>query len=242
VPIAFFEGQGYSWQNWRDLQDGKGKIEKEDFDKAVTATPRESCVDTTDDLASSLAELDSLGQILDAKMAEHSPSLAEIRRVLTDCQTLAQEILSRKGPPPAPPVEETAEEEAPAEDGETPATGRAEKPAQRRGNTREEVYAQLAEVSAQLMRLEPHSPVAYMIQRAVKLSHLPFPELLRVLIRDQGAPCLVAARPENTTDCSGEGSTALPIKSRKVPGRFFSNHANRPPLFCATFLKQVEES
>jgi hypothetical protein len=32
--------------------------------------------------------------------------------------------------------------------------------------------------------MEPHSPVAYLVQRAVKLARLQLPELMRILIRD----------------------------------------------------------
>jgi type VI secretion system protein ImpA len=36
-----------------------------------------------------------------------------------------------------------------------------------------------------LKELEPHSPIPYLIQRAVELGSLPFPELIKELVRDQ---------------------------------------------------------
>jgi type VI secretion system protein ImpA len=35
-----------------------------------------------------------------------------------------------------------------------------------------------------LQRLEPHSPIPYLINRAVELGALPFPDLMIALIRD----------------------------------------------------------
>ena len=38
--------------------------------------------------------------------------------------------------------------------------------------------------AAALQRLEPHSPIPYLINRAVELGALSFPELMRILIRN----------------------------------------------------------
>jgi type VI secretion system protein ImpA len=53
-------------------------------------------------------------------------------------------------------------------------------------STRAEVYRQLKEAAAVLRNLEPHSPIPYFIERAVELGALPFPEMIRALIRDGG--------------------------------------------------------
>jgi predicted component of type VI protein secretion system len=56
--------------------------------------------------------------------------------------------------------------------------------AARRPLTREDLLTRLADASALLLQMEPHSPIAYMIQRAVKLARLPFPDLMKVLVRE----------------------------------------------------------
>jgi len=50
---------------------------------------------------------------------------------------------------------------------------------------REDVYRQLNDAAALLQRLEPHSPIPYLIQRAIELGAMPFPKLMRALIRDE---------------------------------------------------------
>jgi type VI secretion system protein ImpA len=42
----------------------------------------------------------------------------------------------------------------------------------------------LAQAAALLKELEPHSPIPYLVQRAVELGALPFPELMIALIRE----------------------------------------------------------
>jgi predicted component of type VI protein secretion system len=46
------------------------------------------------------------------------------------------------------------------------------------------VYRQLAQAAEVLQQLEPHSPVPYLIRRAVELGDLPFPDMIRKLIRE----------------------------------------------------------
>jgi type VI secretion system protein ImpA len=48
--------------------------------------------------------------------------------------------------------------------------------------SREEAYRQLAAIADYLMRYEPHSPVPYMIQRALEWGGKPLPVLLRELM------------------------------------------------------------
>lgn len=57
----------------------------------------------------------------------------------------------------------------------------------RKVETREDVYFALGEISNKLMQLDPHSPITYLVQRAVKLSKLTLPQLMKALIRDSGS-------------------------------------------------------
>jgi type VI secretion system protein ImpA len=50
--------------------------------------------------------------------------------------------------------------------------------------TREDVYARLAEAADLLQQMEPHSPVPYLIRRAIEWGNLPFPQLMKALIRE----------------------------------------------------------
>jgi type VI secretion system protein ImpA len=182
VPLTSAgENQNYGWQQWKDAQDARGAITPDAFDRAVTVTPREYCQAIVDNLTESAAELKQLENILGEKMGETAPGLSQLRRALLDCQELAQQIIQRKGPPP---VAAQSDVPAPAESG-APAQAVAA-PEPQRPLTRDDLLARLADASSLLLQMEPHSPIAYLVQRAVKLARLPLPDLMRVLIRDPG--------------------------------------------------------
>jgi len=49
---------------------------------------------------------------------------------------------------------------------------------------RDAAYEQLRRVAEQLERMEPHSPVPYLIRRAVELRTIKFPDLVEELTKD----------------------------------------------------------
>ena len=49
--------------------------------------------------------------------------------------------------------------------------------------TREDIYHRLSEAANLLERMEPHSPVPFLIRRAVALGSMPFPLMMKALIR-----------------------------------------------------------
>jgi type VI secretion system protein ImpA len=53
--------------------------------------------------------------------------------------------------------------------------------------TRDGLYRQLGEIASALRRIEPHSPIPFLLERCVKLGAMPFPELMRAMIRENSA-------------------------------------------------------
>ena len=94
--------------------------------------------------------------------------------------------LARKGGPVRPAGEEAPADEAPA-DADAPHGGFPAKAAV----TREDIYRRLGELADQLERMEPHSPVPYLIRRAVEWGMLPFPLLMKELIREDYAQAIL---------------------------------------------------
>jgi type VI secretion system protein ImpA len=177
VPLV--AGENYAWQQWHQMQAGRGPLTAEVFERAVAATPREFCQQTVDDLAEARTELNLLTECLRSRLNEVAPGLFEVHKALEECEVLALQILERKGPAPiaeAEPSTEEASTEGPAVEKTGPG---------RRPTTRADVYAQLNELANVLQQMEPHSPIPYLIQKAVELGGLPFPQLMRALIRDE---------------------------------------------------------
>jgi type VI secretion system protein ImpA len=181
VPLMDPGGLQFGWQHWKDSQgSGKSKITTADIERAIQITPVDKCQLLVEDMEESGKELAGLTQVLSQKMAtptkNYAPGLVGIREAMNDCRTLAQQVLQKKGggkkvaePQGAPP--------GPEETGQAPSA-----PAAPRLETRAEIYARVAEAAAKLQQIEPHSPIPYLLNRAVELGTMPFPDLMKSLI------------------------------------------------------------
>lgn len=172
-----------SWTEWDLARTGRSSIPSEEIEKAVEAAPRESCQVVADNLDEATEDLQQLLNILNEKMGQAAPGLTQFRQALFDCRTLAHQILGRKGP--APSVDAGAEAEGEA-GGEGGAEGDAKGGSSLAGaiKNRAQAYQRLNEIADALAVLEPHSPIPFVIRRAIALGQLSFPELMKELIAD----------------------------------------------------------
>jgi type VI secretion system protein ImpA len=152
-------------------------IDQMNAEKAVAKTPPEKCQANLTDLTQSEEELAQLEKVLDKTMGEQSPALNSLRDAIQDCLVLAQLIAKRRGQVPGQEATVAAGKNQPAAPGAPPPPEQAEL-------TRDAVYQRLAAAAAVLQKLEPHSPIPYLIRRAVDLGAMPFPQLMRALISD----------------------------------------------------------
>ena len=155
-----------------------------------------------DDLTESWQELDALAKELNGKMGQYAPGFTGLRQVVGECRALAQQILQRKGPAPTDTADEAGGGEAGGGEGGRRGSGSF---LARQVGSRAQVYQQLAQTAALLEQLEPHSPIPYLIKRAVELGALSFPELMRQLIRDGDT----AQLDESRTGHQGTGMSRL---------------------------------
>lgn len=177
VPLMDPDGQRYGWQHWRDSQGGKSKITAADVERAIQVTSVEHSQLLVEDIEESWKELAGLAQVLSQKMDKptnkYAPGLGAIREAIGDCRTLAQQILQKKGGGRV-----ALRSAAPEPDSEQAPSTRGEP----RMETRAEIYARVAEAAAKLQQIEPHSPIPYLLSRAVELGTLSFPDLMKSLI------------------------------------------------------------
>ncbi|HEY2148882.1 MAG TPA: type VI secretion system protein TssA, partial [Pirellulales bacterium] len=178
VPVLAADGNQFNWNDWQQSQSG-GEMQAT-IDKIVLAAPRDRCQTVVDNLTQAQQELRFLMQSLSEKMGPDAPGFTVVRPAISDCLKLAQGILQKKGPAGAP-GEESPGTELAVSDGSGQAVVVVTKP---RMSTREDIYQELAVAAAALERLEPHSPVPFLVRRAVELGALPFPLLMQELIRD----------------------------------------------------------
>lgn len=184
VPIA--AGQSVlSWQRLYTKRDA-------DSEKEIAATQVNANVamvtQTKQAIDAALAELDALCHAMDDCLKDSSPSLSNLRKAIEEAQLMAGGFLPREkaAPPASEPAktDKTASVSTTANNAVTAAAGSPPSYTQI-ATARDDVYAQLTQAAALLAQLEPHSPIPYLVRRAVDLGKLPFPQLMQQLIREE---------------------------------------------------------
>jgi type VI secretion system protein ImpA len=156
------------------MQEGRGPVARDEFDKAQHDATYEQCKQRFDDLTACVDELNKLSADLGTYMASAAPGMTDLKAAVGECYTLAKQLVKQREPVASSEEGGGAESDGSGGGG---GTGRAMA-------SRAEAYRRLAEAADLLERLEPHSPIPYLVRRAVELGALPFPQLMKALIRD----------------------------------------------------------
>jgi type VI secretion system protein ImpA len=203
-------GERYSWLRWeesRKVDDlgrkdqaameaalSEGKITGEQFDKAVDTTPLEYYQTLFEDLRDSRKEYDALQHVVDDKFGqEGAPSLRGLKETLDACQELVEDILNKRGglvtePASAQLDTAPAPQAAPLVKHDSTRAASSAPPIQGglslEPQDRSDAIQRLLAVAAYFRRTEPHSPVPYLVQRAVHWANLPLEQWLQYVIHD----------------------------------------------------------
>ncbi|MBY0229924.1 MAG: type VI secretion system protein TssA [Gemmataceae bacterium] len=188
LPLFPAEDGAISFFDWKRAQENKGRFTREQVDKAVTEASRQHCHDLVLEIDAAVEELKTTLGVLNARLGSAAPGMGDLRTVVMEVSALMKQALQRKGGPitaeeAAPPEEGGAE--GGGEGGAVVGTGSAKKMV-----TRQDVYERLGEAADTLARIEPHSPVPYLVRRAIALGQLPFPLMMRELMRAEYAAAL----------------------------------------------------
>lgn len=195
VPLTATERQEqYCWADWElarrqeqvkaalppgqqvaDANEGPGCSQ---ILAGIAATPAAFHLAQRDALALALAALDALPLTIDPLFGAEAPGMQAIQGILQQILSLIEAELNKRGlnsgsPAPLPDAARQA-----------PAAPAAAAPAGMSGGAirdRAEAYARLAETAEYLMRLEPHSPVPYLVRRATEWGRLNTVELYNEL-------------------------------------------------------------
>lgn len=153
------------------------RLEQRKLDEILRQLPTASFVRVRQGAETALAELKRLDAWCDGWLGDLAPSFATLQQILNAIRSLMQEFIPMQSqtPPAVAPAPEVAAEPAAVEVEAPPAFSGI--PA-----NREDAYRQLALIADYLARTEPHSPVPYVIRRAVEWGNQPLGELLEELI------------------------------------------------------------
>ena len=178
LPLVSCGGERFSYFDTLD------PARQAELDAALGQCDDKALLVTRQELADADAALTALAKELKTRLgSENAPDLTgndplSLGTAMRNCRNFVESVVARRGLANA--GGETAGQTSTG--GATPTT--AARPLD--GDSRAALYGQLERIAGALKRIEPHSPVPYLLERCVKLGALPFPELMQALIRDGG--------------------------------------------------------
>lgn len=183
---------------WHSLQDRSPQeaarqppppLTLEQFMRALRETPKDRLRSTLQTVRACERQLLDWQAVVDAQLGVEGPSFAAAKEALAgvvhDVERLAREVGALADAGLAAPDELAAalvSQSPEATDGPSHA-GDAKGPLR----SRAQALQQLRDVAAFFRRTEPHSPVAYLAEKAVKWGDMPLHEWLRKVVKDQGS-------------------------------------------------------
>ncbi len=165
----------------------RGGISEEKFLLSISLTPTEFYLGLEGHLEEAEVALTELRGLLDGLAGEQAPIFQGIAEQMGEIGRLVHAVLGERresGELQEAMAEEGDEAGGPIE-GPTPTSPAAAVRAGRIRN-RADAYRMLAEAAEYLLRTEPHSPVPYLVKRAVTWGNLTLAELLRELLAEHG--------------------------------------------------------
>ncbi len=187
------------WQESRDVDNlarqnpaaaqaavGDGKITGEEFDKALRDTPNATLLKLREEIKLAADALGELKGVVDARFGRDAPRFGELGEALKRCAQVVDRIAAQKGLIGAAEAagEGEAAEGASAPGGAAPPAGPLAL-----GNTlasKQAAIAQLGQIAEFFRKTEPHSPVTFLIQQAVRWANTPLDLWLAEVIKDDG--------------------------------------------------------
>lgn len=162
----------------------EGKVTGEEWNKAKADTRRKFYESIYAALNESWDEFQLLDRVMDEKYERQTPGLGQLKKSLDEVRTLVDKIVKEKRI-----LEPDTDEATGATDGSGEAAG-----VEDGGSgvfagpikTRQEALRRLMEVSIYFQKTEPHSPVSYLVQRAIKWGQMPLEAWLKEVVKDGG--------------------------------------------------------
>lgn len=211
IPLTL--GQGFSYIHWDEARtfDFPENTDASDYDEqeriknlkaqaeaenrktgdmwraAKAVTTRAFCEQLNFTLQQCVEELNSLDLKNEEKFDRNQmPAVREMRKTLDNIRTVVDGLLKEKREEEPDAEDEIVEEsvETVGEDGETVTVKKGPAVATGAIQSRQDALKRLSDVADYFRKAEPHSPVAYLVQRAVKWGNMPLEAWLQEVIKD----------------------------------------------------------
>ena len=162
----------------------EGKVTSEQWRIAKNSSRRAFYEETAAALNDCSVEAKSLDKVMDDLLKNQTPGIGALKKALEDVSTIVGTVLKEKRllEPDAAPAEAAAPdtaEKAPQSEGAA-ATGIGAGPL----HSRKDALKRLAEVAGYFRKTEPHSPVTYLVERAIRWGEMPLDQWLQDVIKE----------------------------------------------------------
>jgi len=207
IPANLGSLDAEAQERWNDLRAQAERENRTTADKwkaATAATRRAFCEELQFTFDEARAAVEELNSVIEAKYERNQmPGLSGLRKSLDEVGAQTKKLLERKRieePDPADTASESNGGWSDEEDGGSGSTGIGSGPIK----GRPEALRRLEEVAAFFQKTEPHSPVSYLVQRAVKWGNMPLESWLQEVIKDDN----VLGQLRETLGLGGGGASA----------------------------------
>jgi len=160
----------------------ENKLTTDDWAKAKKSTRRAFFEEIKGLIDDCWAEYEQLDGVMDEKFGRQTPGLGELKKALDAIRSLVGNVVKEKRIAEPYPHEleqsESADEDGEVDEG-APGTGTSNSI-----KARQDALRRLGEVADYFRRNEPHSPVSYLVQRAIKWGQMPLEMWLEDVIKD----------------------------------------------------------
>jgi type VI secretion system protein ImpA len=149
-----------------------GAVTGEAFKLALSNTPQENLQQTLASVNECAAELENLRKLCDERFGDDAPLLVSLEELFTNIRDAVQKVVGA------------------GEEVEAGEEGVAGAPGARIGGpitSRQQALRQLSQVAAFFRQTEPHSPISYLVQRAVRWGDMPLEDLLKEVVKSSDA-------------------------------------------------------
>lgn len=174
----------------------EGKINGEIFQRSVVLSSTEFLQDRHASVAACLTALEQLDGLCDQYLGRESPGFASLEKTLTQCRDLVERLLRERGTGISPGVEAdtvrdtlasspAAQPDAADTAHKAPPVAVSEGALRTTPQSRDEAFEMLNGVARYFKEREPHSPVPFLVERAVKWGRMPLEDWLQDVISDR---------------------------------------------------------
>ncbi len=160
----------------------EGRLTGEQFDAAVASGSRKFYETIFADVIAAYQECDKLQEVVLAKYVADAPSLLNVKNALEEVQHVLERIVQEKRLREPDPAGETASPDA----GPAVSAGGTVRVTGLDPVDRPDALRRLNAVAAFFRRTEPQSPVAYLVQRAIRWADMPLDAWLHEVLADEG--------------------------------------------------------